>query len=221
MRFLISFILVIVVLSGFLAAFVVPPEQWRPALARLTGDWVSNAQTASVTNALTETMAESASVSAQPLSTAAPLYQAIRKVDGIPIGDWIYDCEAGSQRPCVIAFQTADKEDGSIVFSWLIGADADGNLQAVWQTPTGVLVNRGLVLEAGTEKPIALPYTACVAGYCEAVANLAPDFVQTLVKTAKAQATVYTASGQTLTFPISIDGLADGIVALRNRSRQG
>lgn len=218
MRFLLIFVFVIVVFAGAIALFVLPPDQWQSLLARVQTEFVST-PTSEVGQSPTV-----AGLSDQSAAAAAPTHQSIRRAEGIHIGDWLYDCENGSDpgdRPCVIAYQIADEDSGRIVFSWLIGIDEAGKFQAVWQTPTGVLVNRGVVLDAGTEKPIALPYTACVTGFCEAVANLAPDFMETLLKTQIARATVHTVSGQTLTFPISVDGLADGIVALQNRSRQG
>jgi invasion protein IalB len=214
MRFLLIFLIVIVLFAAAIAVFVVPPDQWQSVVSRFQSEWTP--QLAIGDN-------DTAASAAQLTGTSAPDHQAIREAAGIPLGDWLYDCDDGGDdrdRPCVIAHQIADRENGRIVFSWLIGANVDGRFQAVWQTPTGVLVNRGVVLDAGTEKPIVLPYTACVAGFCEAVANLAPDFIDTLLNTQEASATVYTVSGQALTFPVSVDGLADGIIALKNRSRQ-
>ncbi len=93
--------------------------------------------------------------------------------------------------------------------------DGTGNLVAVWQTPTGVLVNRGVVINVGTEKPVAVPYTSCLTGHCEAIANLAPDFIEKLADADSATATVYTVGGQGLTFKMSVNGLAKAIDAVK------
>jgi len=83
------------------------------------------------------------------------------------------------------------------------------------------MINSGIVLDTGTEKPITLPYTACVAGYCEAIANLAPDFIDTLLSAEEATATINSISGKPLIFSISVDGLVDAITALKFRRGQG
>ena len=139
-------------------------------------------------------------------------------LQGQPIGDWIFNCGMNpqtSRKQCTIAQQLTDKKTQSVVFAWLIGNDGQGNLVAVWQTPTGVLVNRGVVIDVGTDKPIAVPYTSCITGHCEAIANLAPDFIDTLTKATKATATVYTVTGEGLTFSLSVNGLAQAIDAVK------
>jgi invasion protein IalB len=146
---------------------------------------------------------------------AAP---AVTGLQGQPIGDWTFNCGTNpqtSRKQCTIAQQLTDKRTQSVVFSWLIGDDGQGNLVAVWQTPTGILVNRGVVVDVGIERPIAVPFTSCITGRCEAVANLAPDFVDTLAKATKATATVFTLGGEGLTFSLSVNGLAEAIDAVK------
>jgi invasion protein IalB len=70
-------------------------------------------------------------------------------------------------------------------------------------------------VNVGDEKPVAVPFTSCITGHCEAVANLAPDFIQTLVSATSATATVYTVAGQGLTFKLSVNGLAQAIDAVK------
>jgi invasion protein IalB len=120
-----------------------------------------------------------------------------------------------SRKKFTIAQQLTDKTSKSVVFAWLIGGDGKGNLVAVWQTPTGVLINRGVVIDVGTDKPIAVPFTSCISGHCEAIANLAPDFIDKLVTATSATATVYTVAGQGLTFKLSVNGLAKAIAAVK------
>lgn len=222
MRFLLSFLFVIILFSGAIVAFVLPREQLQGMLERVPTGWLSGYFANEAGN--DQPIPASTGISAPPLSPSppeTPAYETIRKAGGIPVGDWLYDCEDGNKSVCVVAYQIADKATGNVTFSWLIGSDPTGKFQAVWQTPTSILVNRGIVLDAGTDKPITLPFTACVPGFCEAAANLAPDFIETLLKTNKASATVQAVSGKALTFDISVDGLADGIIALKRRSSGG
>jgi invasion protein IalB len=131
-------------------------------------------------------------------------------------GDWAYGCitpTGGAQTQCMIANQFLDAKTKAVIFRWTIARNGD-KLVAVWSTPTGILVDRGIVLDAGTPKPIAVPFKSCGRGSCQAVANLAPEFVETLSKTDKATATIYGTNGKGIAFNVSVKGLADALAAL-------
>jgi invasion protein IalB len=160
----------------------------------------------------------SAAASPEPAAEREVAKPTVTVLRGQPIGDWIFNCGMNPQtstKQCTIAQQLTDKTSKSVVFAWLIGGDGTGNLVAVWQTPTGVLINRGVVIDVGTDKPIAVPFTSCISGHCEAIANLAPDFIDKLVTATSATATVYTVAGQGLTFKLSVNGLAKAIAAVK------
>ena len=143
---------------------------------------------------------------------------AVTVLPGQPIGDWTLNCGVNPQtlkKQCTIAQQVKDEKSKSVVFAWLIGNDGDGNLVAVWQTPTGVLVNKGVMVDIGSVTPTAVPYTSCVDGRCEAIASLDPNFVIALAKATRATATIYTVNGQDLTFKLSVNGLAEAIDAVK------
>lgn len=140
--------------------------------------------------------------------------------DRAVMGDWVYGCvdqERPGSKLCFIRQQLADGKTKAPVFTWTVTQDAKGNLIAVWQTPTGVLVGQGMLFDIGLEKPIAVPYRACTRGQCQAVANLAPEFVDRLAKAEKARATIVAATGNGLAFDFSVQGLADGLAALRKK----
>jgi invasion protein IalB len=137
---------------------------------------------------------------------------------GQPIGDWVFNCGMNPQtsaKRCTIEQQLTDEKTKSVVFAWVIGNDGSGRLVAIWQTPTGVLVNRGVVLNVGSERPVSVPYSSCLTGHCEAIANLAPDFVEKLASADSATATVYMVGGEGLTFKLSVNGLAKAIDAVK------
>jgi invasion protein IalB len=138
--------------------------------------------------------------------------------DRTVMGDWVFDC-VNQERPgaklCFIRQQLADSKTKAPIFTWTVGQDAKGNLVAVWQTPTGVLIGQGLLFDIGMEKPIPVPYRACTRGQCQAVANLAPDFIDRLAKAGKARAMIVAATGKGLAFDFSVQGLAEGLAALR------
>jgi invasion protein IalB len=132
-------------------------------------------------------------------------------------GDWVYTCvelPAGDETRCGIVQQLLNKETGAGVFVWRIAQDGKGGLVSEWQTPTGIVVGRGIVLDAGTEEPITIPFQACTPTGCVAVANLAADFVETLSRTESASAVVFPIGGQGVRLILSVKGLAESLVAL-------
>lgn len=221
MRFLLSLLFNIAVFAAFLAVFVLPPGQWRGLVAVNAGEWPITRPIANLLDGEETTPRAVAPVHTAPDTRAAPI--SIPEIVGTPLGDWVYDCEAGTdgERPCIIAHQIADQTTGEVTFSWLIGVNSNGDFRALWQTPTGIMLSDGIVFDAGTERPITLPFTACFTGRCEAVANLAPDFIDILIAATAAKATIQHVSGQTLTFDISVDGLSDAIAVLKQQSSQG
>lgn len=143
---------------------------------------------------------------------------AVTVLRGQPIGDWVFNCDMNpqtSKKQCTIQQQLTDEKTKSVVFAWVIGNDGSGRLVAIWQTPTGVLLSRGVVVNVGAEKPVSVPYSSCLTGHCEAIANLAPDFIEKLVSADSATATVYTVGGKGLTFKLSVNGLAQAIDAVK------
>jgi invasion protein IalB len=163
--------------------------------------------------------ARAEATAAQAVPTAASADETTI-VERSVMGDWVYGCVTGARptpKLCFIRQQLADSKTKAPIFTWTVGQDAKGNLVAVWQTPTGVLVAQGMLFDIGMEKPIPVPYRACMRGQCQAIANLAPDFVDRLAKAEKARATIVTASGNGLAFDFSVQGLAEGLAALKKK----
>jgi invasion protein IalB len=132
-------------------------------------------------------------------------------------GDWIYTCLnfPNAQVRCSIEQTLSNSQTKKPVFQWRIAQDGKGGLVGIWQTPTGVLVNHGMVLDVGTPKPIVIPFEYCAPGGCEAIGNLAADFLATLTKAEKASATLYGRDGKGITYPFSVKGLSAGLAALK------
>ena len=152
-----------------------------------------------------------------PVATTPPQDQP-KVVKSETYGDWIYGCLEQPQTKevrCSISQRLSDAKSKADVFLWRIMQDGKGGLVGVWETPSGVLLTRGIVLEAGTPKPISIPYESCLGGGCRAVAGLAPDFVEALSKTGQATATVFKRNGEGVKLALSVKGLADGLTALK------
>lgn len=134
-------------------------------------------------------------------------------------GDWLYTCFEASQSKevrCAIAQHLTDSKSDVTVFSWQIEQDGKGGLVGTWQTPRGVLLNRGIALDFGTPKPVSIPFETCGRQHCRAVAGLTPDYLAALATAAMATATLTLPNGKEITFRLGVKGLADGLAALKN-----
>jgi invasion protein IalB len=131
--------------------------------------------------------------------------------------DWILTClkaAGGEEVRCGISQQLSHSESGATLFLWRIAQDGKGGFIGEWQTPTGLVVGRGIVLDAGTEKPVTIPFQACAQTACVAVANLAQDYIEALMGAEQANAVVSPIGGQPVRLVLSVKGLAAGLAAL-------
>jgi invasion protein IalB len=132
-------------------------------------------------------------------------------------GDWRFVCvevKDGAAPSCSASQQLRVAETGNAVFIWRIAQDGRGGLVGIWRVPETVLLAGGLTLEAGTPQPIVIPFESCGGGGCQAVANLAPDFLAKLSAARTLSASVVLTNRQPLKFPLSATGLADALTAL-------
>jgi invasion protein IalB len=157
-------------------------------------------------------------VSPAPAATSGqPAGQPARVLRDETFGDWRFVCaEAaeGATATCSATQQLLVAESGAAVFVWRIIQDGRGGLVGVWQVPETVLLAAGLTLNAGTPEPVVLPFDLCGGGTCQVIANLAPDFIETLSGAEALSASVVLANRQGLTFPLSPDGLDEALAAL-------
>lgn len=131
--------------------------------------------------------------------------------------DWIFACVQlpnSQEQRCGISQQLSHSESGATLFVWRITQDGRGGFVGEWETPTGLVVGRGIVLDAGTDQPVAIPFQACTQSGCIAVANLAPDFIEALSGAREASATVVPIGSQPVRLVLSVKGLAAGLAAL-------
>jgi invasion protein IalB len=132
-------------------------------------------------------------------------------------GDWRFVClepDEGATASCSASQRLRVAETGAAVFVWRIVQDGQGGLVGIWQVPETVLLAAGLTLDAGTPQPLTIPFESCGGGSCQAVANLAPDFIEKLSSAQTLSASVVLTNRQTVKFPLSPTGLPDALAAL-------
>ena len=130
---------------------------------------------------------------------------------GIPIGKWLYKCDAKepSGAGCSVTHQIF--EHGAVDFSWRIEIDPEGGYNAVWRTATGIRIDQGIVLDTGSDETLNLDFLSCIDRYCETTASLDAGLVGTLLKTDRITATVHDAQDRPVTYAIDVNGLATSL----------
>ena len=133
-------------------------------------------------------------------------------------GDWVFTCVAlpdGSNQRCSIVQQISDSNTKSVLFVWRIVQNNSGGIVGIWQTPDQVMLTAGVRLEVGTPEPVVIPFETCGRGRCQAVATLADDFLATLAESKEPTVTLVGRNGKGVKLALSVNGLTDGIAALR------
>jgi len=151
--------------------------------------------------------------------TAEPTPPLTKVVKEETFGDWLYTCvepPGGDPIRCAISQEISRAETNTILFLWRIAEDGSGGLVSYWQTPTDIHVDRGLTLDAGTPKPLTIPFQTCTTKGCQATAKLGSDFLQTLSTTTKAKVTLYLLTGRGVAIDLSVKGLPEALSALQS-----
>lgn len=201
----------IAILVGVLSGFISPGQLAAP----FTGAAAAPASPPAASQPVSAPKVEATST-APAATPAAPATQP-RVLHEETFGDWRYFCvEAaeGAAPACSAVQQLRIAETGTAVFVWRIVQDGRGGLVGIWQVPETVLLAAGLTLDAGTPKPLVIPFESCGAGSCQVVANLASDFIQSLLRARTLSASVVLTNRQSVKFPLSANGLGDALAAL-------
>lgn len=154
---------------------------------------------------------------AAPQPQQQPQQPQLNIVKNEPIGDWVYFCVQppnGDPVRCAISQQLNNADTGAGVFIWRIIQDGSGGYAGEWETPTGVVVGRGIVLDAGTRQPVTIPFQACTQTGCIATASLAPDFLEAVARSPQANVTLFPIGAQPVRLNLSVNGLAQALAAL-------
>lgn len=92
---------------------------------------------------------------------------------------WVVACDDSSGTKTCSLSQTFTKAGtGEVVLAWVLAKDAEGNLRAVVYTPTQVLLQPGLKVDAGNLAPITAAYRYCAPQACVAEFPFADDWLE-------------------------------------------
>ena len=163
-------------------------------------------------------VAVAASAQGSAPAASAPATPKIEVTKRQAFGDWIYACikvPNSADTRCQISQQLSDSATKQPLFAWRITQDGQGGLVGEWETRSGILVDRGIVMDMGTEKPVTIPFQACLPQGCTAVAKLAPEVISAMSKAGNASATISPVGGKPVKLTLSVKGLSDALAALQ------
>lgn len=161
---------------------------------------------ASVTQPIAPPQNAAAGAPAQPNWTTVGTY-----------GSWQVRCQTPSQNPkvCTAVLEVINQQSKGVLMAWIIGLDAKGALQTVFQTPTGVMVASGIDVKFGTQTPRHINYLSCLPQQCTATSPMDEAFVKEATGTQKADVVLYASNGKSLDFGIPMTGLDKALAALK------
>jgi len=140
---------------------------------------------------------------------------------GQSFGSWVLGCppaNGAEKAPCVLIQQISETLSRKVVFVWLMQYSPDGSLLGAFRVPTGVFVDRGLVMKMdGKGDGLRVGYTRCDPGECQAVFTISEKLAKQLSDAKSVTVDIALTNGQTADvridmtgFPAALTALADG-----------
>jgi invasion protein IalB len=130
---------------------------------------------------------------------------------------WTVTCREATGQPkvCSAALRVVQPNQ-QLVILWEIGKGKDGVIRSAMQTPTGVLVQKGVDLQVGTETVGKLDYASCVPQNCEASGALDDALAQKLASAGEVTVTVHAKDGRDIHFKFPVKGIDKAVAAVRS-----
>ena len=132
---------------------------------------------------------------------------------------WTVTCQetldGKPKKTCSAALRVVDQNQ-QLVILWQIGRGADGKLKTMMQTPTGVLVQKGVDLQIGEAEVGKLAYAACVPQNCEAGGALDDPQIKKILAAADMVVTIHSKDGRDVHFKFPLAGFDKAMAAIRS-----
>ena len=119
-----------------------------------------------------------------------------------------------SNKACSAILQVVDQKQNSVIFSWIIGRNAEGALVTVLQSPTGILIQKGVELKIDNGKARLLNYSACITQHCESTLVMDDSFNREAIAGQNATATIYGTDGQGININFPLKGIAQAMESI-------
>ena len=132
---------------------------------------------------------------------------------------WTVTCRVAAsenaKRSCSAALRIVDNQQ-QLVILWEIGRGTDGGIKGSMQTPTGVMVQKGIDLKVGESRVGKLEYSACVPQNCEAAGAMDNAQIKTMAAASEMVITIHAKDGRDVNFKFPMKGLDKALSAIRS-----
>ena len=133
-------------------------------------------------------------------------------------GSWEARCTTppgAKARVCTAVLQVINNANKTVLMSWIVAPDEKGVLQAVFQTPTGVMVSSGVDVKIGNTAARKINFQSCAQQQCTAIGPMNDAFVKEVLAAPKADVTLTALNGRQLNFGIPVAGLDKALAAIK------
>jgi invasion protein IalB len=132
---------------------------------------------------------------------------------------WTVTCQetlgSGAKKTCSAALRVVDQNQ-QLVILWEIGRTTDGKIKALMQTPTGVMVQKGVDLKVGDAAVGKLDYAACVPQNCEAAGAMDDPLIKKIEAAPEMVVTIHAKDGRDVNFKFPLKGIDKAVAAVRS-----
>ena len=132
---------------------------------------------------------------------------------------WTVTCQevvgAEAKKTCSAALRVVDSQQ-KLVILWEIARAKDGKIHAIMQTPTGVMVQKGVDLKIGEAAVGKLDYDACVPQNCEATGAMDDPVIKKMMAAPEMMITIHAKDGRDVHFKFPLAGIDKAVAAVRS-----
>jgi invasion protein IalB len=153
---------------------------------------------------------------AVPAAPAAPARPG-PAMTGERFGAWTVACprDPASKAPCVMIQQISETLSRKVVFVWLLQYDDKRQLLGAFRLPSGVFVDRGLLMKTDTDgSGLKVAYTRCDPGECQAIFSISDDLAKQLSGAKTVTVQIALTNGRTADVQLDMKGFAQAIASL-------
>ena len=148
-----------------------------------------------------------------PAAAAAPAPPV--RTETIVYDNWTVTCRdtvtGNVKKTCSATFQMTNQERNQVIFTWLLGRNAEGALVSVMQVPTGILIQRGVEFKIGNGAMKKLNFVMCDSQRCEASIQMDDALTKEMAAAQTAVATIFTPDGKGINFNMNPKGIDKAI----------
>jgi invasion protein IalB len=132
---------------------------------------------------------------------------------------WTVTCQEklanDAKKTCSAALRVVD-QNKQLVILWQLDRTADGTIVSMMQTPTGVMVQKGVDLNVGDKQVGKFAYAACVPQNCEAAGAMEDPLLKTIVAAPEMMVTIHAKDGRDVHFKFPVNGIDKAVAAVRS-----